>query len=158
MELTLNQLKKLIEEKVDIVDILYRYNPSGHYQAGQTCFCPFHDNENTPAASIYNNDGITSLYCFSERRLYTSADAIEILLKKDMYSIAEKLWARMPDTEKQKWIVVNSNESFEDAFSLNRDDTNSDTTVKKARADFKNRKITVKDLLESIILGGNNED
>ena len=29
------------------------------------CFCPFHDNHNTPAAKIYKDDAGDSLYCFS---------------------------------------------------------------------------------------------
>lgn len=37
-------------------------------------FCPFHPNEHTPAAKVYDN----KLYCFVCRRLYSSYD----LLKK----------------------------------------------------------------------------
>ena len=152
MNLTTSQLKKLVVEKVDIVDILYKNNPDGHYHPGQTCFCPFHDNDNTPAASIYDNEGITSLYCFSERKLYTSADAIEILLNKNVYEVAKRLWDRMSDAEKQVWLSENSDESLEEAFSLpsNKDKPVS-IEIKKAENDFKNRKITIKELLESII-------
>lgn len=152
MNLTIKQLKQLVIENIDIIEILYKYNPEGYYQAGQNCFCPFHDNSNTPSASIYDNEGITSLYCFSERRLYTSADAIEILLNKDVYEIAKRLWDRMSDAEKQLWLSKNSHEDFEEAFSINKNNDKSvSIEIKKAENDFKNRKITIKELLESII-------
>lgn len=153
MGLTLSQLKKLVIEKVDIVDILYKNNPDGHYHPGQTCFCPFHDNDNTPAASIYDNEGITSLYCFSERKLYTSADAVEILLNKDVYGIAKRLWDSMSDTEKQIWLSENSSENLEEAFSTTATDRSDESVlnIKVAANKFKNRKITIKELLDTII-------
>jgi hypothetical protein len=57
------------------------------------------------------------LYCFSERRLYTSADAIEVLLKKDVYKVAEALWDRLPESSKQSWLQNNGKTSYKDLFN-----------------------------------------
>ena len=38
-------------------------------------FCPFHDNQNTPAAHLYQEkDGSYTIYCFSENRVFTNVD------------------------------------------------------------------------------------
>jgi hypothetical protein len=111
------QLRNLVRDKIRITDILYKHNPNGNYYPNQTCFCPFHDNSQTPSASIYDNDGVETLYCFSERRLYTSADAIEVLLKKDVYKVAEALWDRLPESSKQSWLQNNGKTSYKDLFN-----------------------------------------
>jgi hypothetical protein len=111
------QLRNLVRDKIRITDILYKHNPSGNYHPNQTCFCPFHDNSQTPSASIYDNDGVETLYCFSERRLYTSADAIEVLLKKDVYKVAGALWDRLPESSKQSWLQNNGKTSYKDLFN-----------------------------------------
>lgn len=46
------------------------------------CFCPFHYNVNTPAAKVYTSEDSGNggrLYCYSERRSYTTFDVIKKL-------------------------------------------------------------------------------
>ena len=38
-------------------------------------YCPFHDNQNTPAAHLYKEkDGSYTIYCFSENKVFTNTD------------------------------------------------------------------------------------
>ena len=47
-------------------------------------FCPFHDNRNTPAASLFkDSDGIERLYCYRCTRQYTSYDYIVQVLEEN---------------------------------------------------------------------------
>lgn len=154
----MNQLKRLVTEKLKISDILHKYNPEGNYQAGQTCFCPFHDNENTPSASIYDNEGVETLYCFSEKKLYSSADAIEKLLKKDVYEVAQSLWERMGDVEKKQWLESQPDGDFSQMFQFEEDEEDeeedSNNALKQIATLFKKRKITLREFLKEYIKKG----
>lgn len=49
-----------------------------------SCFCPFHYNVNTPAATLFKDtDGIERMYCYSCKRQYTSYDYITLVLEKN---------------------------------------------------------------------------
>ena len=42
--------------------------------------CPFHDNRHTPSAKFYqDDDGIVTLFCFSEHRKFTSYDYLSLV-------------------------------------------------------------------------------
>jgi hypothetical protein len=159
LKISTSQLKRLVSDKVRISDILYKHNPEGHYEPGQTCFCPFHDNENTPAASIYDNDGVETLYCFSEQKLYTSADAIEILLKKDIYEVGRRLWERMNEVDKKDWLSNQVGGDYSDMFEFDKPTTDySNLALERAKILFKRRRITLKQLLKEYIkVGGTSE-
>lgn len=142
---TLYQLKLLINDRLSMVDVLNKVNPEGYYQAGQPCFCPFHENSNTPSATIYDNEGITSLYCFAEQRQYRPTDAIEILLDKDVYVVGEKLWNSLSQLEQEQFL--RENVSIEDSFSTTQVKP-IDKKVQQAKTAFKYGKITAHELLE----------
>jgi len=127
MDLDIKQARKLVNEKLDLTKILKKANPHEYYAIGQTCFCPFHDNQDTKAGAIYENDetGEETLWCFSEKVLYTSSHAVELLLKQDIYAVAAKLWARMTDQEQAGWLSRHSHEDYAAAFS------SEDSTVDK---------------------------
>lgn len=145
------QMKKLVSEKIDLVEALYKVNPEGFYEVGQQCYCPFHDNENTPAASIYEDEKRKTLYCFSERKLYDSSDVLEILLKRDVFSVAERIWSTMTEADKSVWLSENSADSYEDAFSIEEDTKENNTKLDIAKERFKSGKIKVKELLQAFI-------
>ena len=62
------------------------------------CFCPFHENHNSPAAKMYEDEdtGLIVLHCFTERRRYTTYDYVKIILVerkkryKDVWDFLEK--------------------------------------------------------------------
>lgn len=144
---TLNQFKTLIDEELSMIDLLYKANPDGNYQAGSPCFCPFHDNTHTPSAAIYDNEGIESLYCFSERKTYRPSDVIEKLLDKNVYLIAEKYWNRLSREKKLEFLARTEEESLEDSFSeeTHKKDTKE---IESANNAFKYGKIKAHDLLK----------
>lgn len=58
-------------------------------------FCCFHDNRNTPAASVFKDaDDIERMYCYACKRQYTSYDYITLVLEenplKHLLKIASK--------------------------------------------------------------------
>jgi len=152
LKLSLNQLKKLVIEKVSLTQLLYKYNPDGVYVLGQNCFCPFHDNTNTPAASLYEDDNQETLYCFMERRAYNSFDALQILLNENSYLIGEAIWNNMSELEQQSWLSEHMEVDYESAFNLEESKTSSndiDINLELAKKDFKNKNITVNEFLEN---------
>lgn len=58
-------------------------------------YCPFHDNQNTPAAKYFEDSN--ELYCFAEQKKYRVVDAMEKL----GYTV-EDVRARIPDEFKSK--------------------------------------------------------
>lgn len=52
-------------------------------ESNSKILCPFHDDRVHPSAKIYENDGKTVIYCFAERRIYTSYHYVEIIIGDD---------------------------------------------------------------------------
>jgi hypothetical protein len=148
MKLTFKQLEKLVEQKYSLVKALRKHNPGERYEVGQTCFCPFHDNENTPAAAIYEDEGKQSLYCFSERKLYTVVDVFKQLINYDVYELGNYLWHGMSDYEKSEWLKNNSEIDPVELFSKKKETVETNKELEKARANFKYGKISLNELLE----------
>ena len=150
-------MRKLVSDKISMVEVLYKYDPEGRYSAGQTCFCPFHDNENTPAASIYDNDGVESMWCFSEKKLYTSADVIEKLLNKDVFEVSERIWNSMSEVDRNSWLSENSAEDYKDIFSESVEeekDNKINKELEHKKKQFKSGKIKLAELLDCFIKDG----
>lgn len=114
---SLNSLKKLVNDKYSLVAILRRYEPEENYQLNQRCYCPFHENVNTPSAALYLNEDKESLFCFAENKLYTAYDALELLLKQDPLALGKALWDKMDAEEKANWLSING-EDFSSEFDL----------------------------------------
>lgn len=54
----MNKLREFVNKEYDLAEV-YELCTGKHPPTGK-CFCPFHDNKNTPAAKIYGN----VLHCF----------------------------------------------------------------------------------------------
>ena len=69
-------------------------------------FCPFHDNSNTPSARLYKNaDGSTTLWCFSEQKMYRPSDFItKELVNLRLESVFYKLWRQLPQDYKDSLL------------------------------------------------------
>lgn len=104
LKIDVNDLIKLVNEKVSMTNVLNKINKGNHYTVGRPCFCPFHDNTNTPAAVIYNNDGKETLYCFSEQKLYTPSDLVKTVLNKDVYQLGSAIWQQMSEYEQSAFL------------------------------------------------------
>ena len=47
-------------------------------------FCPFHDDRNKPSAKFFkDSDGIERIYCYSERKQFTSYDYVKLILEEN---------------------------------------------------------------------------
>lgn len=141
---------KLVNQKYELIKVLERATGSRYYIGGSV-YCPFHDNTNTPAASIYENDGEQSLWCFSEQKLYKSADAFEILLKRDPYILGKSLWDKMTPTEQEEWLIDNNMQGYSAAESFDIEDDVENTELSKAYKLFKYGKISFKELKEIVV-------
>lgn len=68
-------------------------------------FCPFHENNDTPAAKYYSNKdkGDTpSIYCFSERRIYKAVDFFKKeLINTRVESIFYRIWKQLSQEQQQ---------------------------------------------------------
>ncbi len=148
------QLRELVNDKISLVNALRKYDRTGHYEIRQPCFCPFHLNTETPAASIYEDahTGKETLYCFAEQKQYTSSDVLENLLNYDIYEIGNQVWETMNTQEQQHWLEEHQYISYKDIFSksrVNTQETNKNTLKEKEM--YKYGKITLHELLDSML-------
>lgn len=113
---------------VDMFQLLQRLKL--HPREVSNMMCPFHHNTNTPAAKMYRDTYGWCLWCFSERRLYTTYDVYERIVGIDPIKAAEIIWQRLPESEQKRVRdLCGSQEDFEgdvpfmndlDMFSQNK--------------------------------------
>lgn len=149
-KLSLRQLEALVKEKYSLTKSLSKLNPDNQYQVGQPCFCPFHENHNTPAASIYDDEKGQTLYCFSERKLYSVVDVFKELMHYDIYDLGNRLWLSMSEDEQQAWLSKNGQYDISTAFDKPGSKELS-KEVKRSVELFKNKKIDVEKLLDDFM-------
>lgn len=158
MKLKTELIPKLIQEKFDLVKALYSYNPTGRYTYGQPTFCPFHDNQNTPAAALYRAKGdgdYDSLYCFAEQKQYTVVDVLGKLMGYNIYEVGHAIWNEMSDTEKQMFLTqYDRSISIQQAFGST--EIKEQPTILTALQDFRQGKTTLNNVLQQIIGGKTN--
>lgn len=153
MTIKLWQLKLLVNESYSLIKTLKKYNPEGRYVAGQPCFCPFHENTETPSAAIYDNEGSESLYCFSEKRQYKVTDALEKLFNYDVYALGMALWNKMSDLDKKRFITEHpDSDNFGEMFSTKEEKKEEiNTELEKTKLLYKSGKASLEDLLDKYI-------
>lgn len=73
------------------------------YSYDGKCFCPFHENYNTPSAKLFKDERGDTLYCFSEQRLYKPTDLIDKgLVKTPVERLFKRLWSQLSQESKDK--------------------------------------------------------
>lgn len=149
-KLNLKQLEALVKEKYSLTKSLSKLNPDNNYQVGQPCFCPFHENHNTPAAAIYDDDKGQTLYCFSERKLYSVVDVFKDLMHYDIYDLGNRLWLSMSESEQDAWLAKHGQYDIKTAFDKPQAEELSDN-VKRSAEMFKSKKIDVQKLLDDFM-------
>lgn len=110
-------------------------------------YCAFHDNNETPSARMYqNSDGSTTLWCFSEQRMYRPSDFItKELINTRIESIFYRVWKQLSDDRKES--LLNSYNVDIDFIS-----DNWKSRVPKMEL-FKSGKITLSELRLEILRG-----
>lgn len=70
-------------------------------------YCPFHRNEDTPAAKMYKNPRGDTIYCFSEQRVYRPVDVVKNkMIKKSIESVFRGLWKQIDDFKRERIIEL----------------------------------------------------
>lgn len=76
--------------------------------------CPFHHNTNTPAAKMYHDNYGWCLYCFNEKKIFTTYDVYEKIMGADPIKMAQIIWDKLPESEQKKVReLCGSQEDFE---------------------------------------------
>ena len=97
---------------VDMFQLMQRLHL--HPRETSNMMCPFHHNTNTPAAKMYKDKYGWCLWCFSERRMYTTFDVYETIMNADPIKMAQIIWDRLPESEQRKIRdLCGSQEEFE---------------------------------------------
>jgi hypothetical protein len=111
-------LKKFFNSKIDLPELLKKYSHDNyHYEYNTPCYCPFHDNHNSPAAVIYPDEEGDNLWCFSEQKMYTAFDYFELILNTDPYPLAKELWDTISDVEKSQFLSKHSVIDYRSLFN-----------------------------------------
>ena len=137
-------LRVLVNEKVSFVNTLSKLNPESRYDIGRPTFCPFHDNENTPAAVIYDDEKGETLWCFSEQKLYYPADLVSKILQQDSYAIGLQIWNTLDDFSQQEFLAKHGDfsiASFDDTSKVEPD------KLEQQKYLFKHGKLTYSELM-----------
>lgn len=73
------------------------------YSYDGKCYCPFHDNYESPAGKIYHDKEGDTLWCFSEQKRYYPADVLRknLMKGKSVASIFSNLWGKLSEDTRQ---------------------------------------------------------
>ena len=95
-------MKYVINKVIPLPVILEKAGFEDGYNYTGNVYCPFHDNTDTPAAKIFQDEDGDRLFCFTERRIYKSSDVIEEgLLKVKLAKIFNRLWKQLSEDRKE---------------------------------------------------------
>lgn len=68
------------------------------YSYNGKVYCPFHINENSPSAKLYQSDRGDTLFCFAEHKTYRPSDVIKYeLINKSTYFIFSRVWKQLSE-------------------------------------------------------------
>ena len=98
-EFSKKEIKKLLDKMFSLYNILndagYRVNEFGN------SFCPFHDNDSTPAAKYYSSTD--TLHCFAEGKTYHVIDGLNLVGKNPIEVFYNK-WSTYNNDIRQQLI------------------------------------------------------
>ena len=77
-------------------------------------YCPFHYNVNTPSAKMYHDETGWVVWCFNEKRIFTTYDVYEKIMGTDPMKFAMIIWNKLSPEQKQQMIDLSgSQQDFE---------------------------------------------
>lgn len=145
MNISTEQLKILVNERISFTKVLTKLNPGNHYHPKRPVFCPFHQNENTPSAVIYEDEQAETLWCFSEQKLYKPIDLVSTVLKQDPYAIGLQIWNTLSPFEQQEFLVKTNDFS---TASFDKPIKEENKELKSKQLLFKYGKLSYQELLK----------
>lgn len=146
-ELSKKEIYYIVNHYIDMRKLLHKLGID--VRANNSMFCPFHKNDNTPAAHLYKEeDGSYRIYCYSEDRVFSNADLYKTYLPEiSLEELAYMLYNNLPEVEKNK-LADNVNKVYELP----------ELPYNNFLIDFKNNKINYKTLLHGINLSYPQDD
>lgn len=112
-----------------------------------TVYCPFHNNTDSPAGKLYQDDEGDRLYCFANKRMFRPSD----VLKRDMIKIRlqkvfYRIWKKLSGEKKSR---------LREEYGQPQEDFLSDEfkEVVEKMEKFKNNKINFDKYLELVMEG-----
>lgn len=151
-KLDMHTLRRLVEHKYSLIQALKEYDSTNLYGYRQPTFCPFHHNDDTPAATIYkgNKGNPDVLFCFAEQKRYTVADVVSKLMGYNIYEVGYAIWNDMTELEQDEFLTMIGKVDYEKVFGSNTNQQDSNE-LSKNKVLFKEGRIKLKDLLKSLV-------
>ena len=138
MQIDLRTEKMLINRFVDMSK-LFDYLGI-EYRINGNMFCPFHSNDNTPAAHLYSDDNGYRLWCFSEFKMYGAWDVYKTYLPRvNTRELANIILNKIPEERRESFLS-----------DLGVEEEIDELPFEKSLEDFKHSKITMLQLLHDI--------
>ena len=106
--------------------ILNHYEPENSYNIHKIdkdhslqIYCPFHDNTNTKAATLYKDkDGVECIWCYAETKRFSPYDLLKKYVDtKEIYKIFKNIWNLLK--EQDRIYFLNQEEFFVEKFDQN---------------------------------------
>lgn len=117
-----NELSQLVEDTKFVRYVIDRCTKVHQYYEmleepwsyDHNVYCVFHDNHDTPSARLYQNaDGTTTMWCFSEQKMYRPSDFIvKELVNFRLESIFYKIWKQL-DRASQERLMTDYGDSLD---------------------------------------------
>ena len=101
------KFQKYVVDAVIPFPVMLRQAGLNGYSYDGKCFCPFHENYETPAAKLFKDSRGDTLFCFSEHKIYKPSDVIKVgLLKKSVEEVFKRLWSQLSEDKKEKLVEL----------------------------------------------------
>lgn len=141
-------LEKVVNKKYSLPKLLKKLNEHNRYDYERPCFCPFHDNTNTPAAVIYNDPDGDRLWCYAEQKMYKPSDVLSKLYKQDIYELGSNLFSRMTESERAEYT---KEQDYSKMFEDDSAEMKESKELMLARYAYKESKIKLSEYLEKVL-------
>ena len=112
-EFPVRLMRKVVNCKLDLIEVLNTFIEGSHYSPHGNVFCPFHENTDTPAAKIYLREGEQVLFCFAEHKSYRVSDVFEKgLASVSMSKVFQDVWGLLSQSERDQFLEDNGSYSM----------------------------------------------
>lgn len=135
------RLEYLVIDKYCTFNYLLSYIDRGFRETEGKCFCPFHENTNTPSAKLYQDEHGECIYCFSEgKRYYPHHLLTKEIVPFTTNHVFSSIWNQLSLEEKAQFGVENiSRYKVDLSFYYDR---------------YKTGVLTLRDVVEALLTSG----
>lgn len=99
--ITNNKLEFKVIDYFCTFEYLLGYIGKDFPDRSMACFCPFHENVNTPAAKFYKEDHNEHIFCFAENKQYKPHHLLTMeIVPFTVSHVFSAIWSNLSDEEK----------------------------------------------------------